>query len=95
MSPALYAPVVDGWEGEIWIGPILFREFDLAAAYATALASLRIPDYDNARITTDPADFCPDQLGFARVAFQFPPETTRFPCLPVIASDERGLVCTR
>jgi hypothetical protein len=92
MSPDLYAPVVDGWEGENWIGPILFREFDLAAAYATALASLRIPDYDNARTSTDPADFRPDQLGFARVSFHFPPETTRFPCLPVIASDERGLV---
>jgi hypothetical protein len=56
------------------------------------LASLRVPDYDNARPTTDPADFRPDQLGFARVAFEFPAETTRFPCLPVIASDERGLV---
>jgi hypothetical protein len=92
MIPDLYAPVVDDWDGERWIGEILFREFDLAAAYATALASLRVPDYDNARTTTDPADFCPYQLGFARVAFQFPPETTRFPCLPVIASDERGLV---
>jgi hypothetical protein len=92
MSPDLYAPFVEGWEGEEWHGPILFREFDLAAAYATALASLRIPDYDKARPTTDPADFRADQLGFARVSFHFPSETTRFPCLPVIASDERGLV---
>jgi hypothetical protein len=92
MSPDLYAPVMDDWDGERWIGEILFREFDLAAAYATALASLCIPDYDNARTTTDPADFRPDELGFARVRFSFPPETTRFPCLPVIASDERGLV---
>ena len=92
MSPDLYAPVVDDWECERWTGEILYREFDLASAYATALASLRIPDYDNARTTTDLADFRPDQLGFARVAFHFPPETTRFPCLPVVASDERGLV---
>jgi hypothetical protein len=92
MSPALYAPFVERWEGEEWHGPILFREFDLAAAYATALASLRIPDYDKARPTTDPADFRAEQLGFARVRFQFPQATTRFPCLPVIASDERGLV---
>ena len=92
MTPDLYAPFVDDWDGERQIGPILFREFDLASAYATALASLRIPDYDKARPTTDLADFVPDQLGFARVAFQFPPETMRFPCLPVIASDERGLV---
>jgi hypothetical protein len=92
MSRDLYAPVVDDWDGERWIGEILFREFDLAAAYATALASLRIPDYDNARTTTDPADFRPDQLGFAYIRFGFPAETTCFPCLPVIASDERGLV---
>jgi hypothetical protein len=92
MRPDLYAPAVDDWDGERRIGEILFREFDLASAYATALASLRVPDYDNARHTADPADFRPDQLGFARVAFDFPPETTRFPCLPVIASDERGLV---
>jgi hypothetical protein len=92
MSSDLYAPVMDDWDGERWIGDILFREFDLASAYATALASLRIPDYDNARTTTDLADFSADQLGFARVAFRFPPATTRFPCLPVIASDERGLV---
>jgi len=92
MSPDLYAPVVVDYEGDRWIGEILFREFDLASAYATALASLRIPDYDNARTTTDLADFRPDQLGFARVNFSFPPETTRFLCLPVVASDERGLV---
>jgi hypothetical protein len=92
MSPDLYAPFMQDWGGERWIGDILYREFDLASAYATALASLRIPDYDNARPTTDPADFHPDQLGFARVAFRFPSATTRFPCLPVIASDERGLV---
>jgi hypothetical protein len=92
MNVALYSPWEQDWDGERWIGEILFREFDLASAYATALASLRIPDYDRARTTTDPADFRPDQLGFARVTFSFPPETTRFPCLPVVASDERGLV---
>jgi hypothetical protein len=92
MGPEVYAPAMYDWDGERWIGEILFRELDLASAYATALASLRIADYDKARTTTDPVDFRPDQLGFARVSFRFPRETTRFPCLPVIASDERGLV---
>ena len=40
MSSALYSPWEQDWDGERLIGEISFREFDLAAAYATALASL-------------------------------------------------------
>jgi hypothetical protein len=68
-----------------------WHEFDLSSAYATSLATLQIPDYDAARHTTDPGDFHVDQLGFAWLAFEFP-QITRFPCLPVVAPNDRGLV---
>jgi hypothetical protein len=83
-----------------WYGPTpnlesdcaaLFREFDVTSAYATAMASIKIPDYKNARATTEPADFHAAAIGFAHVRFYFPAQT-RFPSLPVVASDERGLV---
>jgi hypothetical protein len=80
---AVYTPIDDI--------PVTFREFDLKAAYATAMASLQIPDYEAARLTTDPADFKPDEMGFACLRFQFPP-TTRFPCLPVVSTNEHGLI---
>ena len=71
--------------------PVTFREFDLKAAYATAMASLGIPDYQAARSTCDPGDFKSDALGYACLRFQFPPET-RFPCLPVVSANEHGLI---
>jgi hypothetical protein len=80
---SVYAPINDS--------PVTFREFDLKAAYATAMLSLQLPDYDAARHADNPADFKPDQLGFALVRFQFPP-STRFPCLPVNSDREHGLI---
>jgi hypothetical protein len=71
--------------------PVRWREFDLKGAYLTALSALRIPDYDAARATIDPADFQVDGLGYARVRFQFPPDC-RFPCLPVDSANDRGLI---
>jgi hypothetical protein len=75
-------------------GPVLWREFDLKGAYATSLSALRIPDYDAAFDTKDPAAFRSDTLGFARVRFSFP-EDCRFPCLPVEAEHDRGLIYPR
>jgi len=77
-----------------WYGPTPvgdFREYDLTSAYATALSSLQILDYSAARHTQDPDDYGPDKVGFAWIKFRFP-EGTRYPSLPVMANDQRGLV---
>ncbi len=71
--------------------PMAYREYDLQSAYATALASLGIPDYERARRTNDPRDFRVDQLGFARIRFSFP-TSTRFPCIAVKDTDGHGLI---
>ena len=60
----------------------LWTDFDLAGAYTTAMAAIRIPDYAATRVNYDPADYKADVLGLARISFKFPPET-RLPCLPV------------
>jgi hypothetical protein len=102
---ALYEPLAKqayhGGRNEcFWYGPTIdtdaehqppFREYDLISAYVTVLASLRVPDYANARPSSDPADFAPHVLGFARIRFRFP-ERTRFPSLPVPAADDHGLI---
>jgi hypothetical protein len=72
------------------INPPPFREYDLVGVYTTALACIRIPDYENVCATTDPKSFDPEVLGFARVHFSFP-EETRVPSLPVRAG-ERGII---
>jgi hypothetical protein len=64
-------------------------DYDLPGAYTTAMAAIKIPDYEAMRHTTDLDDFRIDELGFARVTFKFP-EGTRFPCLPVRYED--GLI---
>src|SRR5262249_42854879 len=77
-----------------WYGPTPmadFREYDLTSAYATALSSLQILDYSAARHTQDPDDYDLDLVGFASIKFRFP-EGTRYPSLPVMADDQRGLV---
>jgi hypothetical protein len=81
-----------------WYGPTpnednsaLFCECDVASAYPTAMASMQIPDYANARAASNPAEFRADVMGFAHVRFRFPAQTL-FPSLPVVASDERGLI---
>ncbi|MCZ6576635.1 MAG: hypothetical protein O6950_09365 [Gammaproteobacteria bacterium] len=66
-------------------------EHDLTSAYVTAMAALRVPDYRKAHTTTDPHDFRPETLGFAHIRFRFPAHTL-FPCLPVLAPHNRGLI---
>ena len=66
-----------------WFGPTQpgeWYEHDLTKAYTTTVALLWLPDYEAARVTLDPADFRIDELGYARIRFQFPPET-EFPVL--------------
>lgn len=60
----------------------VYNDYDLAGAYTTGMVDLRHIDYDNFRITHDPADYVGHVLGFAYVQFAFP-EATRFPSLPV------------
>jgi DNA polymerase type B, organellar and viral len=77
------------WFGATPVGD--FREFDIVSAYTTALSSLQMLDYSSARPSTDLNDYTPDQVGFALVRFQFP-VGRRYPCLPVKADDQRGLI---
>jgi hypothetical protein len=77
------------WFGATPVGD--FREFDIISAYTTALSSLQMLDYSSARPSTDINDYTPDQVGFALVRFQFP-VGCRYPCLPVKADDQRGLI---
>lgn len=59
-----------------------YNDFDLAGAYTTGMVDLRYIDYENFRVSYDPADYVGHVLGFAYVQFAFP-EGTRFPTLPV------------
>jgi hypothetical protein len=77
------------WFGATPVGD--FSEYDLAGAYTTALSSLQILDYSAAYVTTDPGEFDAGTVGFARIRFRFP-DNSRYPCLPVMAADQRGLV---
>jgi hypothetical protein len=68
-------------------------DVDLKSAYTTALALIRIPDWSTARPAVDLAELAmaDDAMTFAHVKFAFPTET-RFPSLPVRATNKRGLV---
>ena len=68
----------------------VYNDYDLAGAYTTGMVDLRHIDYENFRITHDPADFVGHVLGFAYVQFAFP-EGTLFPSLPVRNRDN-GLI---
>ncbi|MCB1204774.1 MAG: hypothetical protein KDN18_10990 [Verrucomicrobiae bacterium] len=61
-----------------------WTDYDLCAAYPTALASIGSPAWDKAYGTTEPSDFTDQVLGFAYVHFEFP-KSVRFPTLPVRA----------
>jgi hypothetical protein len=67
-------------------------DVDVVSAYTTAMAMMRVPDWETARPTTNIDDLAViDQaLTYARVRFEFL-HSTRFPCLPVRAGD-RGLI---
>jgi hypothetical protein len=68
-------------------------DVNLKSAYTTALALIRIPDWGTARRTKNLADLAvvDEAMTFAFVKFRFP-DNARFPCLPVRASSNRGLV---
>ena len=81
-----------GRNEQFWFGPGFednWTDYDLSAAYPTAMSLIGMPDWDDIRITTDPKDFTPTTLGFAAVTFEFP-DNVRFPTLPV--RTENGLV---
>jgi hypothetical protein len=71
--------------------PVL--DVDLCAAYTTALASLSWPDWDSTRYTKLLAELAviDEAMTFAQVKFRFPRDT-KFPCLPVRARNNHGLI---
>ena len=69
------------------------HDLDIRSAYTTALAFIGIPDWHSARQCTelDQLAVIDEAMTAALVEFRFP-DGTRFPCLPVRASNSRGLV---
>ena len=69
------------------------HDLDIRSAYTTALAFIGIPDWHSARhcIELDQLAVIDEAMTAALVEFRFP-DGTRFPCLPVRASNSRGLV---
>jgi hypothetical protein len=67
-------------------------DIDAVSAYTTALAMMRVPEWQSVRPTKELNDLAviDAALTYARVRFEFP-QGTRFPCLPVRAGD-RGLI---
>jgi hypothetical protein len=67
-------------------------DVDVASAYTTAMAMMRVPDWESVRPTKELGDLAvvDAALTYARVRFEFM-QRTRFPCLPVRAGD-RGLI---
>jgi DNA polymerase type B, organellar and viral len=77
---------------QMWFGPSdadEFADYDLAAAYPTAMAMLAEPMWDSIRPTTDLADLRLGKFSFACVDFEFP-DDVRYPVLPV--RTENGLI---
>jgi hypothetical protein len=68
-------------------------DLDIRSAYTTALAFIGVPDWHSARhcIELNELAVIDEAMTAALVEFRFPDET-RFPCLPVRASNNRGLV---
>ncbi|MFF8801430.1 MULTISPECIES: DNA polymerase [unclassified Methylobacterium] len=60
----------------------VYYDYDLPAAYTTAMCAIRPLDYEGVRTSKDLDDFKVDVLGLAHVRFRFS-DPTRFPCLPV------------
>ncbi|MBB4347015.1 DNA polymerase [Aliirhizobium cellulosilyticum] len=79
-----------GGRGEaFYFGPTpkgVFRDYDLPAAYTTAMCLLRPLNFDRYENTHNIDDFTVETIGAARVRFKFP-APTRFPCLPVRANE--------
>jgi hypothetical protein len=68
-------------------------DLDIRAAYPTALSFIRVPDWQGARHCTalDQLAVVDAAMTAALVEFRFP-DGTLFPCLPVRASNGRGLI---
>jgi hypothetical protein len=68
-------------------------DLDIRSAYTTALALIRVPDWAGAQHCTELNRLAVSEeaMTAALVEFRFP-DQTRFPCLPVRASNGRGLV---
>jgi hypothetical protein len=64
----------------------IWRDFDLKAAYTTALCLLKPLDYAGARKSLYVDEYTPDVMGIAQVRFAFP-DGTRFPGLPIRDDD--------
>lgn len=65
------------------------NDFDIKAAYTTAMVDIRPLDYSRAFKTEVVTAFMGDVCGFAKVNFMFP-DTLRYPCLPV-RTEKHGL----
>ena len=68
-------------------------DLDIRSAYPTALSFIALPDWRTARHCTDLDHLAviDTAMTAALVEFRFPNET-RFPCLPVRALSDRGLI---
>lgn len=63
----------------------VLTDIDLAGAYTTAMAAIRLPDWNGLKETTDLNILAhPEALSVARIKFKFPCDT-RYPSLPVRA----------
>ncbi|UYW26440.1 DNA polymerase [Methylorubrum extorquens] len=67
----------------------VYYDYDLPAAYTTAMCAIRPLDYEGIRTSKDLGEFEAGILGLAHVRFRFP-DGTRFPCLP--ARTDHGLM---
>lgn len=68
----------------------VYTDFDLVSCYTTAMVGLKMIDFNNPRVTTNPQDYVGDVLGFAHVDFAYP-DGTQWPGLPVDGGT-RGLL---
>jgi hypothetical protein len=68
-------------------------DLDIRSAYTTALSCIGVPNWSSARhcVELDQLAVSSEAMTAALVEFRFP-DGTRFPCLPVRASNGRGLV---
>lgn len=74
--------------------PGIFYDYDIASAYPNAMCLLEDPDFEaNTELINDVTkiDFDYNDYLFARVHFEFPPDT-KFPCLPIRDRLGRGLI---
>ena len=71
-------------------------DVDLTSAYTTAMAMIKVPDWESAKQEHDIAKLAVvcDAMTIARVGFSFPNET-RYPSLPVRARGSRARLSTK